>query len=194
MSTLTRDRIVDEAMRLFGDLGYKATTIARIEAAAGLTPGAGGVYHHFASKEAVLEAGVARQLQRMESIGAMRRLFTSLGDLRAELTLIARYVLAELDQETQLLRLLAADARGGPDGLSRAARELTHASFAGFADWIREQAPDRTEADALALATTGLGALMSSRLLRDVLGVPPALDDAVIVDAWVEMMARALSA
>jgi AcrR family transcriptional regulator len=49
----TRERIVDEAMRLFSEHGYTATSIAKIEAAVGLTPGAGGIYHHFASKEAV---------------------------------------------------------------------------------------------------------------------------------------------
>lgn len=38
----TRERILTEAMRLFGEKGYEATTIAEIEAAAGLTPGSGG--------------------------------------------------------------------------------------------------------------------------------------------------------
>ena len=31
-------RIVDEAMRLFGEKGYAATSVGDIEAAAGLTP------------------------------------------------------------------------------------------------------------------------------------------------------------
>ena len=62
MSSTTRERIVDEAMRLFSQHGYAATSIAKIEAAAGLTPGAGGLYHHFKSKEAVLAAGIERQL------------------------------------------------------------------------------------------------------------------------------------
>jgi AcrR family transcriptional regulator len=53
MSTTTRERIVDEAMHLFSQHRYAATSIAKIEAAVGLTPGAGGIYHHFASKEAV---------------------------------------------------------------------------------------------------------------------------------------------
>lgn len=33
----TRSRILTEAMRLFGELGYTATTISKIEEAAGLT-------------------------------------------------------------------------------------------------------------------------------------------------------------
>ena len=59
------DRIVNEAMRLFSQHGYAAAGIAKIEAAAGLTPGAGGLYHHFDSKEAVLAAGIERQLARL---------------------------------------------------------------------------------------------------------------------------------
>ena len=37
MSTTTRERIVDEAMHLFSQHGYAATSIAKIEAAVGLT-------------------------------------------------------------------------------------------------------------------------------------------------------------
>ena len=63
-------------MRLFSQHGYSGTSIAKIEAAAGLTPGAGGIYHHFPSKEAVLAAGIERQLARL---GALREIRDVLG-------------------------------------------------------------------------------------------------------------------
>src|SRR4051794_38353732 len=113
-ATQTRERIVDEAMRLFSQRGYAATSIARIEEAAGLTPGAGGLYHHFNSKEAVLAAGIERQLERLGALREIRQVFGSLGDLRAELTLTARYVIAELDNESELLRILGSDVRHRP--------------------------------------------------------------------------------
>jgi len=53
---------VTAAMDLFGRQGYHATTIAQIEAAAGLSAGAGGLYRHFKSKRAVLEEGLNRQV------------------------------------------------------------------------------------------------------------------------------------
>ena len=53
-------QIVTAAMDLFGRQGYHATTVAQIEAAAGLSAGAGGLYRHFKSKRALLEEAVRR--------------------------------------------------------------------------------------------------------------------------------------
>ncbi len=193
-TTPTRERIVDEAMRLFSEHGYAATSIAKIEAAAGLTPGAGGVYHHFASKEAVLAAGIERQLSRLGALREIRDVLGSLGDLKAELTLTARYVLAELDTESELLRILASDVRNRPQLLTAAVEELVGSTFTGFATWIGERAERPIPAEeATAIAVFGLGALLSSRLLRDVLGITTRVDDQTLVDIWVQMMASALS-
>jgi AcrR family transcriptional regulator len=192
-TTTTRERIVDEAMRLFSEHGYSATSIAKIEAAAGLTPGAGGIYHHFASKEAVLAAGIERQLSRLGALREIRDVLGSLGDLKAELTLTARYVLAELDSESELLRILASDARNRPKLLTAAVEELISSTFAGFATWIGESAERPMAAEeATAIAVFGLGSLLSTRLLRDVLGIPTQVDDETLVDTWVQMMATAL--
>jgi AcrR family transcriptional regulator len=195
MSSTTRERIVDEAMHLFSENGYAATSITKIEAAAGLTPGAGGIYHHFASKEAVLAAGIERQLGRLSALRDIRRVLGSLGDVRAELTLTARYVLAELDSESELLRILASDARSRPQLLTSAAEQLVSSTFTGFAAWIAECAEREISAEeASAIAVFGLGSLLSTRLLRDVLGVPVKVDDEALVDTWVQMMTTALAA
>ncbi len=180
-------------MRLFSENGYAATSIAKIEAAAGLTPGAGGIYHHFASKEAVLAAGIERQLGRLGALREIRQILGSLGDVKAELTLTARYALAELDSEAEMLRILASDARNRPQILTSAVDELVSSTFTGFAAWIRERS-DRpmTEQEAMATATVGLGSLLSSRLLRDVLAVPAQVDDGALVETWVGLMMAAL--
>ena len=192
--TPTRERILDEAMRLFSQHGYAATSIAKIEAAAGLTPGAGGLYHHFASKEAVLAAGIERQLSRLAALREIRQVLGSLGDLKAELTLTARYILAELDSESELLRILASDARNRPRLLRTAVEQLVSSMFTGFAAWISERAERTIPAEeAATIATFGLGSLLSSRLLRDVLGIPAPVDDLALVDTWVQMMATALT-
>jgi AcrR family transcriptional regulator len=175
MSNTTRERIVDEAMHLFSQHGYAATSITKIEAAAGLTPGAGGIYHHFPSKEAVLAAGIERQLSRLGALREIRNMLGSLGDLKAELTLTARYVLAELDSESELLRILASDARNRPQLLTAAVERPI------------------ADEEATAIAAFGLGSLLSTRLLRDVLGIPAQVDDKTLVDTWVQMMVTALA-
>jgi len=193
MSTMTRDRIVTEAMRLFGEHGYRGTTIVKIEAAAGLTPGAGGVYHHFDSKEAVLAAGIERQLARLDALRDIRRVLSPLADLRAELTVTARYVLAELDSESVLLRILASEARNRPRLLTDAVDQLVSSALTGFAAWITQRTGGRLSGErAAALAAIGLGSLFSSRLMRDVLGVAFEVDDQALVDTWVQTMATLL--
>ncbi len=192
-SRTTRERIVDEAMRLFSERGYAATSIVKIEAAAGLTPGAGGLYHHFDSKEAVLAAGIERRLASLDALREIRRVLTPLGDVRSELTLIARYILAELDSESDLLRILASEARSRPQLLTAAVERLVSSTFAGFAGWISERAEQPVPVErAEALAALGLGSLFSSRLLRDVLGIPARVDDETLVGTWVELMLLAL--
>ncbi len=194
MSSTTRERILDEAMRLFSERGYSATSIAKIEAASGLTPGAGGLYHHFKSKEAILAAGIERRLSRLDALRDIRRVFTSLGDLKAELTLTARYVLAELDNESELLRILSSEARNRPQLLNVAVEQLVSSTFTGFAAWIARCSEGRVaEEQATAIAAVGLGSLISSRLLRDVIGLPVPISDEMLVETWVQMMLTTLA-
>jgi AcrR family transcriptional regulator len=194
MSNATRERIIDEAMRLFSEQGYAGTSIAKIEAGAGLSAGAGGLYHHFKSKEAVLAAGIERQLSRLDALREIRRVLGPLGDVKSELTLIARYVLAELDSESELLRILATEARNRPQLLTAAVDQLVNSTFEGFATWIEERVERPISgASPNTIATLGLGSLLSNRLLRDVFGIPSPVDDEALVDAWVLLMTRALS-
>ena len=182
-------------MRLFGEHGYRGTTITKIEAAAGLTPGAGGIYHHFESKDAILAAGIERQLARLAALRDIRRILTPLGDLRAELTLTARYILAELDHEAELLNILAAEARNRPQLLADAVEQLIEPTFTSFAAFIADRADPPVEAKkAEAIAAVGLGSLFSSRLLTQVLGVPIPVDDEQLVATWVEMMTVSMQA
>jgi hypothetical protein len=123
----------------------------------------------------------------------IRNVLTTLGDVHAELTLTARYILAELDRESELLRILASEARNRPQLLTKAVEELISSTHAGFATWIAERAAhEMSEHHAHALASFGLGSLLSSRLLTHVLGVPAPVDDTALVETWVQMMAGAL--
>jgi AcrR family transcriptional regulator len=188
MTASTRDRILDAAMELFGQHGYKGTSITAIETAVGLTPGAGGIYRHFPSKQALLEAGIARHLSRLDALRDIRNIFGDLGDLRVELLMLARYALAELDREADLLRIVLVEARSHPELVTTAVDTLIGAAYTGFATWLRERAKvNRKRADAI--TAVALGALFSNRLLRLVLGRDViAVSDEVFVATWVDMI------
>ena len=98
----TRERILAAALRLFAERGYSATSVGEIEAAAGLSPRSGALYKHFPSKRALLEAAFEERIAAIEAFQDQLRDFGPLGDLRAELTLTARWGLAELEREREL--------------------------------------------------------------------------------------------
>jgi AcrR family transcriptional regulator len=194
-STPTRERIIEEAMRLFGEKGYRGTSVAQIEAAAGLTPGAGGLYHHFSSKEALLAAGIERHLARLDALRDIRRLLTNLGDLRAELSVTARYFLAELDSQMELFRLLISEVRARPSMLTQAADQLVASTYRSFAEWLQSATGQAlSEERATMIATLSLGSLLSTRFVGGVLGLESvATDDDALVPAWVDMVMATLN-
>ncbi|MBF6175034.1 TetR/AcrR family transcriptional regulator [Nocardia blacklockiae] len=62
MGDSTRDRIISEALRLFGAQGYARTTVTQIEKAAGLSAGSGALYRHFRAKDELLIEAVRTRL------------------------------------------------------------------------------------------------------------------------------------
>lgn len=182
-STPTRDRLLDEAMRLFGERGYEATSVAEIERSAGLTPGAGGLFHHFRNKEAVLVAGIERHLTRLAAVRQIRGAVPPLGNLRAELTLVARYIFVELEEEQELLRVLISEGRHRPELLSGAVEQVVRGTFDEFAGLLARSGVTPVGA---ALALGALIAVASAELL---LGQTPIqADHEEVIATWVDMV------
>ncbi|MEO9223681.1 MAG: helix-turn-helix domain-containing protein [Acidimicrobiales bacterium] len=195
MNASTKDRLVDEAMRLFGEQGYRSTSVAQIEAAAGLSPGAGGLYHHFRSKEALLEAGIDRHLDRLRALRDIRRVFSGLADLRSELTVSARYTLQLIDEEAQLLRIVVSGLRDRPSRLTDAFGDILIASYDEFADWLRVRVPGSPEVQVRAVSAVALNALFAARMTHHILDADPQqVDDEAFVSEWVEMVAARIEA
>lgn len=189
-ATPTRERLVTEAMRLFGEQGYRATSITQIEAAAGLAPGSGALYHHFKSKEALLEAGIDRQLDRRRAMHDIRTLFAGLGDLRIELTMLGRYLFNVLDEETQLLQIAARTPAEQSPRLDTAYAALIEGLTAEVADWIKGWAGDTADDDATAIAAVGVDALLGKRTTNAVFRTPTTLiDDERYIAEWTAMLA-----
>lgn len=186
----TRERLVTEAMRLFSTKGFEATSVSQIEAAAGLAAGSGALYHHFKSKEALLNAGIDRQLDRRRAMRDIRALFAGLGDLRAELTALGRYVLTVIDEETELLQVAARTPAGRSPRLDTAYAALVEGLIAELTEWIAAWAPTMPQQGRGVLATLGvnsiLGARFATSLFRESAG---RLPDESYLTEWTAVLA-----
>lgn len=197
LSTSTKERIVDEAMRLFAERGYKGTSITQIEEASGLSPGAGGLYRHFSSKDELLAAGIRRHLERLEALRDVRGVFNYFGDdLPSELAAVGRYFLTELDSQSELFRILVSERLQRPALLEQAVDDLISSTYHGFAEWLRQIATLKlTRQRAETVSVLALGSLLSSRLLKNVMrSESVAIDDERLISAWVEMITFLLEA
>ena len=102
----TRDRIREQALKLFIRKGYARTTIAEIEKAAGLAPRTGAFYRHFTDKEELAaEIGATSIIETRQDLGFDGML--PLGDTRAELILIAKGYRKAGERQASLGPLLA---------------------------------------------------------------------------------------
>lgn len=190
-----RDRVLAAGMRLFGSQGYAATTVAQIEAAAGLRPGSGGLYRHFSSKQHLLEAGVREQL------GAQRELFAFIDDasslatlpLRDRLETVARAALARLSSERDLNRVILRDLEQFPALLDLVRTEEMQRIQSLLARWLSSQSIPAPALDWDAVATILMGTTSHFWLLRDAMGTHPSgLDEERFVRALAEVTARML--
>lgn len=190
----TRDRVLAAAMRLFGERGFAGTSVADIEAAAGLSAGSGGLYRHFATKQALLQAGVREQ------IAAGQALLDLLdGADLAELSLhdrlvaVARAGLGRLRQEQDLNRIMIKDLAKFPELLAEARDDEVSRVHSAVTTWLvteaREQPAAHGFADWPAVAAVVVGAVSHYWLMGDVFGEHPAgVDDGRYLEALSQLL------
>lgn len=197
MAISTRERILDSAMRLFAERGYRATTIGDIEEGAGLAPRRGALYRHFASKDAVFEACLDRWIADVTGFPSAVDAVLPLGDLRSELLVIARGSLQILARQRDLFRLLARDALEFPRLVARVHQELVTVGYQQMTAWFRSRlrAAGAPTTDARALAAVALASLAHYRQDEAIYGSPPGgVPEAAFVEAWVDSWCATLVA
>ena len=184
----TRERILAAARELFARRGYRGTSVGDIEAAAGLSPRSGALYKHFASKQAVLEAVMAQHTSVVDDMGARLELLP-LGDMRAELTLTARWGLAELRREHELTRIVMKEGERFPE-LADTFREaiVAHGHRVAVA-WLERHVAARggrvedVEATACVLTDSLVGYTLQELLFGP---APAGVDEERFLAAWVD--------
>lgn len=174
--TNARDQIIQGALRCFAAKGYSASTIAEIEEAAGLSRGAGGTYAHFKTKRAILEAVIDAAVDQDDDV---------LAPQPDSLEGAARDGLAKLDEHRELMRLLFHDLDQFPELMERVVLRLLDGPYRLVAERTAAIAPN---ADAEAIATLLVGALVNFKLVETLVGPrPDTVDDDRIVHAWAHL-------
>jgi AcrR family transcriptional regulator len=128
-------------MELFGSQGYHATTVAQIEAAAGLSAGAGGLYRHFKSKRGVLEEALRRQAEHGRPLLAYLDDPSVLDGLprRERFLAVARAGLRRLAEERDINRLLLRDLATFPDLLELVRVQEVGRVHEAVTAWVRRE-------------------------------------------------------
>ena len=187
----TRQRVLTEAMRLFGEQGYSATSVAQIEAAAGLRSGSGGLYRHFASKKKLLEAGLREQLaskqelmEFVENPGQLSQL-----PLRERLLAIARAGLVRLQAERDLNRIMLRDLRFYPELAELVRTEEIDGIQTALSGWLKGQVDPVPDLDWDALSAVLMNGVSHYWVLRDALGSHPSgIDESRYLETLVDLV------
>jgi AcrR family transcriptional regulator len=193
----TASRISREALRLFARDGYGATTVAAIEASVGLSPGSGGMYRHYGSKEDVLRAAIEGYEERFaERVSSMASELGSAerNDRRAQLKVIADHTLEAAPEQRDLIRLLFREADAVPHVLSEVRDRFLSLSYAGFSAWLRGlELSEIGKAEGDAMAVVHFGSLLNYWASEALLGETPlGLSKRRFTDAWIDTVLQAL--
>lgn len=186
----TRERLMSATLRLVAENGYRATSVAAIEKEAGLAPRSGALYQYFKSKDEVLRAAIERELQTVDELGSVIEMLP-LGDLRAELTLMARWNLASLERRSDLTKLLQREVRRLPaELLDDMYQRLVERPYGQVLAWLRERfkAAGETPPDLYPIALVLIEAMGSYRFMHQTFGrTLDNIDDERFVASWVEI-------
>ncbi|MGY0501501.1 TetR/AcrR family transcriptional regulator [Nocardia sp. FBN12] len=178
-SPTSRERILTEALRLFGEQGFAKTSVAQIERAAGLSGGSGALYRHFKSKDELLVAAVDTRLSdRGEwdqflaptfSVAAALEAITPSGSTVDKIVALCGIGLARLDHDRDVTRILLRD-NSIPTSLLEVFRQQEYAVvMSAVTRGLVELAGDRAgEQDWDATAAVLVGALAHFWMIRDI--------------------------
>lgn len=193
MTTSTPARLLDAALALFATNGYAATSIGDIEEAAGFTRRGGTVFKHFGSKRELFDAIIDRHAESARVAGDLSRLLP-LGDLRAELTLIARFLLTELDTHELIHRALERAGAEADAARERMLREVIEPGYERMGELLQRRIASEALEDARVTMMLLLGGLVNLRRNKWTFGrVPLGVSDDDAIEAWVTLAATVIA-
>src|SRR5262249_19788021 len=162
--------------------------VGAIEREAGLAPRSGALYKHFKGKDELMRAAIERELGAVNELDAVVEMLP-LGDLRAELTLLARWNLASLARRSELTTLVNRESHRLPaELLAQLYEQLVERPYARIVDWLlaRYDARGEQPPDLYPIALILTQTMSAYRGLQQTFGrVPDSVDDERYIAAWV---------
>lgn len=202
---VTRQRLIEEAVRLFSTKGYAATSVADIQVACGLTAGSGALYKHFPSKRALLEEAVHRHLEEVAERSRAALAPHPDGepagpadgheDGRAALLRMARTVWDVIENDRDLIRIMLREFDGFPELFEGMWQGVLASVYRQGAAWVAERrgTGGRDVADPEATAAVLVASLTYYPLLRVLIGHSPGdVEQERFLAAWVDNAAATL--
>lgn len=178
-----RERLVASAADLLHRQGVSATTLAQVAEAAGVPPG--GVYYHFKTKDALLQAVVEA---RIDEVRAMLRSFDAQPGPGARLKALARQWVEMRDLVARHgcpLGTLCSELAGRDDGLDREAAKM----MSLILDWAQDQFRQMGTPDPRDLAVTLLAGVQGGALLANTFRDPDLMTSHVRhLEHWIDSL------
>ncbi|HEU4700155.1 MAG TPA: helix-turn-helix domain-containing protein [Gemmatimonadales bacterium] len=160
-----RDRLLDAAVRLYAESGFRGATTRRIALAAGVNEIT--LFRHFGSKAALIQEAI----QRAGLLGRDVPLPDEPGEPREELLAWSREHLARLRERRTLVRTCMAEVEEHPEMVppegsspARAAQALCR-----YVERLRAQGRAAADFDPAAAAAMLMGALFADAMGRDLM-------------------------
>jgi AcrR family transcriptional regulator len=161
--------------------------------AAGFTRRGGTFYRHFTTKDDALTAVVDDHVTQVREVKRIGDLFP-LPDRRSELLLLGRLLLAELDNEEAIHRILDKEGDRVDTARHEMAEQVLHRGYRDLVELFSTHLGMRAD-DQDALVVVLIGGLVNLRRNQWTFGaVPLDIDDDRALNAWVDLAEAALAA
>lgn len=183
-------------MALFAQKGLEGVTVSELEEAVGLKAGSGSFYRHFPDKDALLEAIIAREIERAESRRAQEQdaLDNPQAPIEEALAKQFHLALAGLRQNAALINLISRAADHFPASIRRLreafVRQATQVVARSYAARIAQG--ELIDADPAMLATVVQSALFGYISAEMAFGKPANAEttERALVSTLIQMLVR----
>lgn len=183
-----REQLLDAAVRLYAEAGYRGATTRRIATEAGVNEIT--LFRHFGSKDALIREAITRA----DSSDTPQQLPDAPRDPARELKDWARSHIADLRKRRALIRTCMGEIQEHPGIFSteNSPPALAARALSRYLRRLREAGLAKAEFDEVTASTMLMGALFADAMGRDIMGDMYRNDPQQALDEYVRLFLRSI--